>query len=705
MPLQQAGARTRAEEANEELERQIQQRTADLVRANEALTAEIRERRRVDRARRALGRCNQVLVRADDEHQFLRELCRVIVEVAGYRLCWVGYAEQDEAKTVRPVAHAGYEEGYLDTVRVTWADAERGRGPTGRAVRTRAPAVFRDVTRDPDFAPWRAEALRRGYASVIGIPLLSDPEVLGALTIYAAEPEAFDEDEVQLLLELADDLSYGIVALRTRAARQRAEESLKQACAYNRRLIEASLDPLVTIGPDGRITDVNGATEAATGFPRAELVGRDFADYFTEPERARAGYQRVFSEGSVRDYPLELRHRDGHVTSVLYHAAIYRDEVGKVVGVFAAARDITERKRIEEALRRSEDNLNRAQAVAHIGSWSLDIPRDELFWSDETYRVFNMPLGSPLTYEKFLAIVHPEDRDSVDRAWTAALRGVLYDIEHRILVDGETKWIREKAQIELDADGHAVRAVGIAHDITERKRSEEVLKRAYDELERRVEERTAELSRANTLLTQEIADRERAEEALRSSERLYRQLTEGILEAIVVADERGRIKLFNPAAQNVFGYEQREALGQPLTLLMPPGDREAHEQALRRYVETREARWIGCTTERQGRRKGGETFPLEISLSAIESPEGIIFLGAIHDLTERRRMQAMIVQAEKLALLGLLSAGVAHEINNPLAYVANNLAMLERDTRGLLEVLEACEAGPPRARRADRPDR
>jgi PAS domain S-box-containing protein len=166
-------------------------------------------------------------------------------------------------------------------------------------------------------------------------------------------------------------------------------------------------------------------------------------------------------------------------------------------------------------------------------------------------------------------------------------------------------------------------------------------------------------------LKREIAERQQAEEALQTSERLYRQLTEGILEAIVVADERGRIKLFNSAAQRVFGYAEREILGQPLTLLMPPTDREAHEQALQRYMETREAHCIGCTTERQGRRKGGETFPLELSLSAIELPEGIVFLGAIHDLTERRRMQAMIVQAEKLASLGLLSAGVAHEINNP----------------------------------------
>ena len=156
---------------------------------------------------------------------------------------------------------------------------------------------------------------------------------------------------------------------------KRANEALRRAAAYNRRLIEASLDPLVTIGPDGKITDVNAATEAATGFPRAELLGKDFADYFTEPERARWGYQRVFSEGAVRDYPLEMRHRDGRVISVLYNAAVYRDEVGKVVGVFAAARDVTELEKSRTSiLQKSEANLNRAQTVAHIGQLVLGHP-------------------------------------------------------------------------------------------------------------------------------------------------------------------------------------------------------------------------------------------------------------------------------------------------------------------------------------------
>ena len=139
--------------------------------------------------------------------------------------------------------------------------------------------------------------------------------------------------------------------------RKKAEEAIRLSNLYNRSLIEASLDPLVTIGPDGKITDVNGATEQVTGYSRNDLIGTDFSDYFTEPEKARTGYQQVFTDGEVRDYPLEIQHKDGHITPVLYNASVYRDENGKVIGVFAAARDITERKKAEEALKKAHENL------------------------------------------------------------------------------------------------------------------------------------------------------------------------------------------------------------------------------------------------------------------------------------------------------------------------------------------------------------
>jgi len=141
------------------------------------------------------------------------------------------------------------------------------------------------------------------------------------------------------------------------AERRQASMSLRNLNAYNRTLIEASLDAIVTIDHEGRISDVNTATEQVTGYPRAGLIGKDFSEYFTEPEKAREGYQRVFKEGLVRDYPLEIRHRDGRVTPVLYNATVYHDDAGKVRGVFAAARDITERIRSEEEIQRLNAEL------------------------------------------------------------------------------------------------------------------------------------------------------------------------------------------------------------------------------------------------------------------------------------------------------------------------------------------------------------
>ena len=126
---------------------------------------------------------------------------------------------------------------------------------------------------------------------------------------------------------------------------------------YNRSLIEASLDPLVTIGLNGKITDVNAAAEQFTGCSRQELIGADFSDYFTEPEKAQAGYQQVFRDGVVQNYALEIRHRDGRITPVLYNASVFRDAQGKVAGVFAAARDITEQIRAEIALQQLNQRI------------------------------------------------------------------------------------------------------------------------------------------------------------------------------------------------------------------------------------------------------------------------------------------------------------------------------------------------------------
>jgi len=237
--------------------------------------------RRVNRAHRALSTCNQALVRATDEAALLLQICRIIIEEAGYRLCWVGYAEQDSQKTVRPVAQCGFDEDYLKAANISWADAERGRGPTGTCIRTGHIQIVKNVAEDSRMAPWRAEQLRRGYASSIAFPLLAAGTPFGALTIYSSEVDAFGDEEVRLLTELAGDLAYGIVSLRTGAERKKAEAeemAREREVAIGFRIQQMLL---LDEPPQG----IAGLRVAALSIPSQRIAG-DFYEFFTHQDES-----------------------------------------------------------------------------------------------------------------------------------------------------------------------------------------------------------------------------------------------------------------------------------------------------------------------------------------------------------------------------------------------------------------------------------
>lgn len=183
---------------------------------------------RLNRELRAISNCNQALMRAEEEQALLEDICRIVCDDAGYRMAWAGYTEHDEAKTIHPVAWAGFENGYLDQAKLTWADTERGRGPSGVAVRNGQSACLQNFSTDPEAAPWRAAALQRGYRSCISMPLKNESaNTFGIFTIYSTEPNAFTPNEIRLLEELAGDMSFGIMVLRTRIKRRLAEEEIK----------------------------------------------------------------------------------------------------------------------------------------------------------------------------------------------------------------------------------------------------------------------------------------------------------------------------------------------------------------------------------------------------------------------------------------------------------------------------------------------
>ena len=325
---------------------------SQLSYSNIKLARTMAEREGLNRMLRALSNSNQALMRFDEETAYLEEVCRIVVRDCGYSMVWIGYAENDEAKTIRPVAHAGFEDGYLETLNLTWDDTERGRGPGGTAIRTGKPSMCANMLTDPRFAPWRDQALQRGYASSLVLPLLTGGMAFGALTIYSKQPNPFSEGEVKLLTELADDLTHGITALRLRQQNRQAQQALQESEERFRQLADAMPQLVWTATPDGRMDYFNRRLRE---FKRLKQMAP-----VIHPEdlpRTTEVWQRGIENG--RDYEIEhrMQRADGGFRWFLTRAVPVSDEAGCVIKWFGTSTDVDDRKQAEQALQRSKDEL------------------------------------------------------------------------------------------------------------------------------------------------------------------------------------------------------------------------------------------------------------------------------------------------------------------------------------------------------------
>ncbi len=410
--------------------------------------------------------------------------------------------------------------------------------------------------------------------------------------------------------------------------RKKMEEALRLSNIYNRSLIEASLDPLVTIGHNGKITDVNGTTEHVTGYSRNKLIGTDFSDYFTEPEKARMGYQQVFTDGEVRDYPLEIQHKDGHLTPVLYNASIYRDENGEVIGVFASARDIAGLKKAEEALKKAHENLEKlvqertmqlekaynslkeseaglaeAQRMAHIGSWDWDLPNEKVHWSDELYRIYGCDPHKPgATYDELLNYVHPDDRDNVDNVIKKGLNGEPHAIDYRIiLANGEERTVHSQAEVIFDEANIPIRVKGVIQDITENKKTEEKIK---------------------TLAN-----------AVESSN-----------EAIVTESLECIITSWNKGAEQVYGYSAEEIIGKNASIFEPDNLKGEVKQLIEKIKQGEKIQRY----ETSRLKEDSTIINVSVTLSPVFDATGeLVAISSIaRDITERKQAEEALLESE-----------------------------------------------------------
>jgi len=267
---------------------------------------------RLNRSLTSLFKSSQVMMHAISESQYLNQVCRIIFEECGHELVWIGFAQDDMDKSVLPVAYSGFDNEYIKQMNITWADTVRGRGPTGRAIRTGKPAICINMLTDPAFEPWRDEALKRGYASSIVLPLNSIGKTFGAISIYSKETNPFSEEEIDLLSKLAADLAYGIKYIRLLESEKSALKTLKESEEKYRLLFDGMTEgfayhELITDEAgnpcDYRFISINQAFEKQTGLKAENTIGKKFSEVLPDGEK---NWIDLYGKVALTGEPLEF---------------------------------------------------------------------------------------------------------------------------------------------------------------------------------------------------------------------------------------------------------------------------------------------------------------------------------------------------------------------------------------------------------------
>ncbi len=476
---------------------------SDRKHAEEAL-------RRGNRQLRILSHCNQALIRTTDETELLATVCLMAVTEGGYRMAWVGYRDDDPAGPVRPVAHAGLDNGYLQDMRASWLDGDGG--PAATAMHTGKPCLVQDLDCESGSVTDRDAAARRGFASACALPLAADGRPFGALVVYAATKNAFDPEEVLLLTELANDLAFGVAALRARLAHERINQALQQNEFFLRKSQEVGelgsylFDARKGLWINSPMLDsIFGIDES---YPRT--VGGWIALVHPEDRDAMLGYlnDRVLTglEKFDREYRI-VRHADHALRWVHGIGEMEFDEAGMPLRMIVTIQDITRRKEAERAMAESERKYRELVENANsiILRWS---PKGEITFLNEFGLHFFGYSPAELVGQNLVGTLVPPD-ESTGRD----LRPLMEEIsrnpqafEHNInenqRKNGERVWVAWTNKAVLDEQGRVAEVFSVGTDITDRKRAEDELRRHREHLEELVAERTAELRRAMNHLVQ-----------------------------------------------------------------------------------------------------------------------------------------------------------------------------------------------------------
>ena len=572
---------------------------------------------RVTRARRVMAECNHVLVHAKEETRMLEDMCRIVVESGGYKLAWVGLVTGDARRPVYPAAHAGFGGDAPMTDPIGWSPDGRYRGFMNDAIRSGEPYIARDILSDPAHIRRRGRAVQHGFQSSIALPLKNQGTVLGALAMYASEPDAFDADELALLTELSDDIAFGIASLRTAIARREAEAASRESERRFQDIFNQAAVGITRVDLEGILVEVNQKFCDMLGYAREDLIGKLVRD-ITHPEDFGRGsrFRAELTRGMKRSVAGEKRfvRRDGSTIWTRRTMSAACDEAGKPQYVISIVEDITERKNAEEALRASEQLLSATFSQAGVGIIVTSL--------DSRYLEANAKYCALIGYNReellgmSIADVNlPEDLEEVFANRARMLSGEWQHSSRQRQVrrkDGTRVWVGHSTTLVRDELGRPHHFITVAEDISERKR---------------------------------------AEDRVASERTLLRAVVDAMPERIYVKDREGRFLLQNATNLKVRDIEDHDAIvGKTVFDIFP------REMAQRLDAEDRAVMESGVPLlNREGRTffSGPEGGARDVrwhvtSKVPLLDKAGNVFglVGVNRDITDRKRMEEALRESE-----------------------------------------------------------
>jgi PAS domain S-box-containing protein len=518
-----------------------------------------------------------------------------------------------------------------------------------------------------------------GYESVALVPLKDSGQDIGLLQFNDFKKGQFDEKKIALFERLASSLAMGLSQRITALALKESEKhlSIRNQISHifltiqNDKMYAEVLNVVLNAieSPYGTFAyiDQNGdrivpsmtrdiwdeckMPDKVVIFPRETWVDTIWGKCLVEKKSYTSNGPFNIPDGHIkvkRALATPIVHKGESIgnfmvgdkpTEYTEQDIALLEEIADFVAPLLASRLLNERYAEEKEaskneLKKESDFLQRAQEIGKIGTWELDIPNNILTWTDENYRIFGVPIGTDLSYETFLDCVHPDDREYVDTKWEAAFTGKPYDIEHRLLVNGKVKWVREKANLEFNENGKCVRGTGVTQDITGPKQSE--------------------------------VDQDRLLTAIEQS-----------TETIVITDTDGNIQYTNPGFETVTGYSKEETIGQNPRILKSGKQNQAFYRNLWQTIKNGDT-WHGKLTNIK---KDGTLFVENASISPVKDRTGEIvnFVAVKRDITNEIRMEERLQQAQKMEAIGTLAGGIAHDFNNVLFPISGYTEMLLED--------------------------